>query len=397
MILSSMTSAAAWINKGWSFSPPSAGGGGNTPGNTTTTTKPSSPTTYPNPNTVFDEGTGAGPPKTPTTMAPYSDLPDGEILSAYRDGALTYAEAYAALTYGYEGLSPLSAQLQLRQYTPSAQVIEMPQHLQVVQGAIQNWLVSLGKDANFDDATGFAEHFLGVYWNQVANRINAYVSQDYTGEDYMMRNGFGVSAGAAMGFPQDDPEAVARMIDIAKEYLAPLWSYGPVDFGGGRGYGRGSGGGAGSLRGSFDIDQLAQGIRQMWSLYLRATPNVNAHGLAKAYVDQVVANPAQTLDFSTWVKGRMKEDPKWKFTFQNKPHGVSPEEYMQGYAGAIIGTLGQQKGIGQAIRGQAALNATPGDVQGFLGMQDQIIRSTGFMGNIEERFRSARKILGVLA
>ena len=77
------------------------------------------------------------------------------------------------------------------------------------------------------------------------------------------------------------------------------------------GGGRGRGGPtAAEIRAKFDLDELADAVEDQWySALLTHAPD--ARGLARAYVDQVVANPQQKLDFNTFVEKRIENTSRY--------------------------------------------------------------------------------------
>lgn len=253
---------------------------------------------------------------------------------------------------------------------------------QVVYDSVFNVLSSSADAAGFADPKSFVAAWL-----------------DFHGDDMIAYAGGAGNPNVGLAGPQadmNDPRAISLMIQSAIAWANSRWQWGELSTslrrrtGGGR-----AGAGGRSIRDQFDLEALSLSINAQYNaLLLKDAPNAKA--LARAYVDQVVANPGKALDFNTWVRNRVLDDPTAKWVFANKPEGVSHEEYMAQKAQAIASVLGTPEDFGDRARGAAALNASPDALAGRLKLHAGVQRSENFLTSIENRYRSAARLLGAL-
>lgn len=109
----------------------------------------------------------------------------------------------------------------------------------------------------------------------------------------------------------------------------------------------GGGGGGGAkppnIRAMFDLDQLAADVTKLTQAYL-LQEHSDPRGVARAYVDAVVANPEQKLDFETFVISRLKANPRWTTLYKHKPAAISELQFMSQYTNIGQQMLGANRG-----------------------------------------------------
>lgn len=165
--------------------------------------------------------------------------------------------------------------------------------------------------------------------------------------------------------------------------------------------GRGRGGGGGSrrptadeIRAQFDIDQLSNGVTEMWRGLLVDEPT-DPRGIARAYVEAVVANPDQKLDFQTYVRTQIEGTGRFASIYAMKPEGMSPEQYIAPYlqsAAAVVGG-GSQSAFRKLVVGGAQFGADPGSFLNRLRRTREATSSQGFITGIEQRMREVKGVL----
>lgn len=55
----------------------------------------------------------------------------------------------------------------------------------------------------------------------------------------------------------------------------------------------------------------------------------NPRGLAKAYVETIVKDPEQKVDFDTFVRKRVENSKRYKTIYRRKPEGMPHEQFLQ--------------------------------------------------------------------
>jgi hypothetical protein len=211
------------------------------------------------------------------------------------------------------------------------------------------------------------------------------------------RGGFG---------PNFDPASVgglATLNGVARYWMtsrspsmAQLWR---VSLGVDEPLGGGGGGGArrptaAQIRQSFDVDQLANRVIDLWRGYLFEEPKAPRE-LASAYVEQIVANPDQKLDFDTFVYQRIKNTGRYGLLYRQKGEGVSEAQFLQPYIQSAMqavgpGRPGQLEGL---VTAGARLGADPQAFRGLLARQRQVQNSAPFIQGLEERLTAVRGVL----
>lgn len=110
--------------------------------------------------------------------------------------------------------------------------------------------------------------------------------------------------------------------------------------------GGGGGGGVGKpvdIRAQFDLSQLASEVTKMSRGYL-LQEHKDPRGLARAYVDAVVKNPDQNLDFQTFVVDHLKANPRWGTLYKHKPAALDELQYIGQYTSVGQQMLGANSG-----------------------------------------------------
>lgn len=169
------------------------------------------------------------------------------------------------------------------------------------------------------------------------------------------------------------------------------------NIGGRRGGGGSSGPSAADIRNSFDEDELTDAVQSLWGAHL-FEDTTQARAIAKNYINAVVAGKGQKeIDFKTFVTNRMKQTPRWKMIYRNKPEGQDPLEYSSKYAqmaeSAVGGGQGNKKLVGSLAAGGAALGASQDAFAGRLQRTDAQRNSQGFINGLEETVRGVSQVL----
>lgn len=207
--------------------------------------------------------------------------------------------------------------------------------------------------------------------------------------------GFG-SAGVISG---NTVQGMQRSIEFAREFMASKWPVfnaarlGKVSSGGGSGRGRRRPTAA-EIRSQFDVEQLTNTINQMsQALLLEEAPE--ARSMAKAYVSAIVANPDQKLDFETFVREKLLSKPRAKMIYQNKPEGLSEEQFLQPYVQAAQQRIGPGFGdqLSDIAIGGARMVSSPQTFQARLNRTRQVQSGAPFLSKLGERLSSVREVL----
>lgn len=303
------------------------------------------------------------------------------IQGLYSDGLLGYQEAYSALLNA--GVNDAEAGLLLSGRAPESQ---MEQWETIVYKNLVDSVTVAAREAGFADPASYAQGFVD-YYRSGLNTLFDQTLQLTARPDFA-------------GSPRDpnNPSAMGDLISQGLSFLNMKWGWGDLLAVGKTG-GGGGGGGLGSsvnVRDRYDIDALARRANEMWQSHL-LDEAPNPRQLAQTYIDQIASNPAKALDFESFVKRQMEATPMWKMVYQNKPDGVSPEMYMGFYANRVLQTIGVGASDASALtRSQAAMGSSPDALAGRLQLHKNVQQSAGFLGQLEQKARSAREVLGVL-
>jgi len=169
-----------------------------------------------------------------------------------------------------------------------------------------------------------------------------------------------------------------------------------TDPGGSSGGGGGGGSGmtAADIRAQFDLDQLSNEVSKMTRAYLLTEPK-DPRGIARAFVEAVVANPAQKLDFNTFVQGRLQADPRWSTIYKLKPKSMDPLQYVSQYTQAATQMLGSNSGVdwSEQAFNAAGLGADPQAWNSRLQRSDRYTAQAPFVAKLQQRVSGLRHVL----
>lgn len=206
---------------------------------------------------------------------------------------------------------------------------------------------------------------------------------------------------AAHQSPGNDAfETFNVMLNLGLQYLGARLPFEMPEGGGGGGRRGGGGGGrrggggptAADIRKSFDIEQLANTANSLSRTYLIQDLD-DPQRLARSYVDAVIADPDQKLDYKTFVERQLKKDPRWNIIFKNLPNGMDEAMYIQRYvqqAAAVLG--GGDEATQRAFEG-AALGAGAEAFSQRLAKSRAVRSSSKYVNRMEDRLRGVADIL----
>lgn len=159
----------------------------------------------------------------------------------------------------------------------------------------------------------------------------------------------------------------------------------------GRGSGRPT---AAEIRAQFDMDALIEAVNQM-SRGLILTEFDSARAVAKSYVDAIVANPEQKLDFETFARARILNSPRAKVIYKDKPEALSHEQFLQPYVQAASQMIGPGHGnqLANIATGGARLGADPNAFRARLQRTRQVQSSTPFLSKLGDRVSGLKQVL----
>lgn len=197
------------------------------------------------------------------------------------------------------------------------------------------------------------------------------------------------------------PEGMQEIIYEARKWVGTRWPAfnealsGSISSGGGGGGRRGRRRPtAAEIRSQFDVEQLTNTINQMsQALLLEEAPE--ARSMAKAYVSAIVANPDQKLDFETFVREKLLAKPRAKMIYQNKPEGLSEEQFLQPYVQAAQQRIGPGFGdqLSDIAIGGARMVSSPQTFQARLNRTRQVQSGAPFLSKLGQRLSSVREVL----
>ncbi len=151
---------------------------------------------------------------------------------------------------------------------------------------------------------------------------------------------------------------------------------------------------AADIRASFDLDQLTSTVNQMaQALILDTMPNASA--VAKSYIDAIVANPSQNLDFETFARDRILETARAKTIYKNKPDAITEEQFLQPYVQAFMQRAGPGFGdqLATTATAGARLGASPDAFQARLDRTRQVQTGAPFLANLGRRLSNFGQVL----
>ena len=208
-----------------------------------------------------------------------------------------------------------------------------------------------------------------------------------------------VTGGMGAEFFTQTQEGINMLLDKARDWWKVELSDKRFSKSWGSTSGGGGGGGGGGrtlpteaeIRQQFDLDQLAEGVQNIWRGTL-LDQHKDARGLARQYVDAVVASQGQQkLDFETFVLGRARKEARHASIYKNKPAAMSEAQFLQPYHQAAVGAVG---GLGTEAAdiaiGGAQFGATAGQFQERLKRTGAVTSSAPFMNAMEGRLTSLK-------
>lgn len=161
-----------------------------------------------------------------------------------------------------------------------------------------------------------------------------------------------------------------------------------------RGSGGGGGGGrmtADQIRASFDLDQLAATARNIWQGTLLDDPK-DARGMASAYVDAIVRNPDQKLDFEAFINKQAEGTARYASLYRNKPAAMSPQQYLMPYLNSAQQMARPKEAVNIAVGG-AQLGADPNAFRSRLNRTNAVTTSAPFISSMEQRMTGLKRVL----
>ncbi len=161
---------------------------------------------------------------------------------------------------------------------------------------------------------------------------------------------------------------------------------------------KGGGGGrrgptASEIRASFDVDELSRGVTQLWNAWLMEEPK-DAVGIAKAYVEAIVRNPEQKLDFKSFVLREIEGTAKYAVLAKNKPTHQPYEDFIGPLMAQASSFLGGGEGtqVGDLVGDAAQLASSPDAFAQRLGKERQITGSAPFLQSMEAQLRAVKGV-----
>lgn len=164
--------------------------------------------------------------------------------------------------------------------------------------------------------------------------------------------------------------------------------------GGGGGGGRGGGAGrptAAQIRANFDIDQLSAQVSEIFRGTILDEAK-DPRGIASAYVEAIVKNPEQKLDFQTFVENQAKATPRYASLYRNKPEGLGDAQYLMPYLNSAMQAARPKEAVNIAAGG-AQLGADPAAFRSRLNRTNATVTSAPFISSMENRLTTLNRVL----
>ena len=255
------------------------------------------------------------------------------------------------------------------------------------------YATKLGKQWGIPDFT--MEAFIRSNIDQALNAMRAGMTR--TQVEFDLEEGVGHQV------PREKPLSMQEWNRAWKDGLMFLSEASGLPFwGASQGTGQGPGSGrrgpsAADIRESFDENELTAAVEEYWGAYLLEDAP-NARAIARSYIDAVVATGAQQkLDFETFVVERIKQAPRYRQIYANKPEGRSELEYITPYTSmatqVLGGSSGNRKQLGSIVAGGAALGSSPDAFAERLKRTDAVKNSSGFIRSLEDTTAAVRGVL----
>lgn len=219
-----------------------------------------------------------------------------------------------------------------------------------------------------------------------------------------LENDTGLLRRAGLGpDPITVPGTVNNLIEAGRLWLgnyipnfyAAIKTSGAGGRGSGSGRSRGGGGPtAAEIRAQFDVNEMVQRIQDA-SRGLILAEYDGAAALANTYIDMIVKNPEQQLDFNTFVRGKILGSARAKVLYKSKPESMSEEQYLQPYVQSAMQMIGPGYGeqLGEIASGGAMLNADPNAFRARLQRTSQVQSSAPFLKNLGDQISGIKGVL----
>lgn len=166
------------------------------------------------------------------------------------------------------------------------------------------------------------------------------------------------------------------------------------DFGvnrGGGGRSGPSGPSAEDIRNSFDLDQLAEGAKNIWRGLL-LDDDIDARGMARSYVDAMVAGKGKKkIDFTEFIRNKAKATPRYASIYRNKPGSVSEEQFLAPYFQSALQVVSPDQADEIAIGG-AQFGATGEQFAQRLRRSEAASSSAPFIEELQGRLMDLNKL-----
>ncbi len=151
------------------------------------------------------------------------------------------------------------------------------------------------------------------------------------------------------------------------------------------------------IRNMFDEDELTEAVNDLWQGWL-VEEAPDGRKLAKAYINEIVRTKGQEeIDFQTFVTNKIKKTSRYNLIYQNKPGGVSEQQFLQPYVQSaqriMGGGQGQETAVADVAAGGAALGASGEAFGQRLNRTSAVQNSQGFIRGLEDRVRGVSNLL----
>lgn len=163
------------------------------------------------------------------------------------------------------------------------------------------------------------------------------------------------------------------------------------------GSGRSGGGGAvgpteDEIRNMFDLDALATAATNIWRGLLLEEPE-DSRGLARAYVDSIVASGAEKeIDFEQFIRTRVKDTARYASIYKRKPDSYSEEQFLQPYFQAASQMTTPGRAASVAIGG-AQFAASGQQFMQRLNREDSVTGSAPYISALQQKMTGVNGIL----
>lgn len=244
------------------------------------------------------------------------------------------------------------------------------------------------------------EQFEGDFWRSAQEDIfqyNALISPTLLEAGVIEGSNDLVGGGGPADEFLENPQSVNLLLNYARYWWGT--KLGPDFADNWRASGSGSSGRSGGggpseadIRAQFDLNQLAIRADDLYRAYLLTDADA-PRSLAKAYVDQVVKNPKQQLDFDTFIlTNYVQKSPRYASIYKNKPKSMSEIDFLSPYMNTAKQVLRPDEAANVAIGG-AQFGADAAAFEERLKRSNEFRTSSPFLQSLEGRMRSLQGVL----